>query len=128
MGVARRVLAGGAVGAVAYAAWNWWRRRVPDDEARPTWGPAPFPFPPAPRSADGATSHADTASTTADDGAPWQPPRPDGSCPDGYPVKAKSSSGIFHVPGGASYERTRPDRCYRDPAAAERDGLRAARA
>jgi hypothetical protein len=39
-------------------------------------------------------------------------------------VKAKLSSGIFHVPGGMNYERTRPDRCYVDSAAAERDGLR----
>jgi hypothetical protein len=39
-------------------------------------------------------------------------------------VKAKMSSKIFHVAGGLNYERTRPDRCYRDPAAAEADGLR----
>jgi hypothetical protein len=30
------------------------------------------------------------------------------------------------VPGGANYERTKPDRCYRDEAAAEADGLRKA--
>jgi hypothetical protein len=39
-------------------------------------------------------------------------------------VKAKLSSGIFHVPGGANYTRTQPDRCYRSPAAAEAEGLR----
>lgn len=53
----------------------------------------------------------------------WANPA-DGACPDGYPVKAKLSSGIFHVPGGLSYERTTPDRCYPDAAAAEADGLR----
>jgi hypothetical protein len=39
-------------------------------------------------------------------------------------VKAKLASGIFHVPGGANYARTRPDRCYVSPQAAEADGLR----
>jgi hypothetical protein len=42
-------------------------------------------------------------------------------------VKAKLASGIYHVPGGASYDRTRPDRWYRSVQAAEADGLRAAR-
>ncbi|MBV8981733.1 MAG: hypothetical protein JO086_12595, partial [Acidimicrobiia bacterium] len=50
-----------------------------------------------------------------------------GECPPTHPVKAKLSSGIFHVPGGAMYARTKPDRCYRDPAAAESDGLRPAK-
>ena len=52
----------------------------------------------------------------------------DGACPDGYPVKVKASSGIFHVPGGRSYERTSPDRCYATPAAAEADGYRPSKA
>ena len=30
-------------------------------------------------------------------------------------------------PGGMNYDRTKPDRCYLDGAAAERDGLRAAK-
>ena len=51
----------------------------------------------------------------------------DGGCPDGYPIKAKEGSGIYHRPGGLSYERTRPDRCYADAAAAEADGFRAAK-
>jgi hypothetical protein len=49
------------------------------------------------------------------------------ACPATYPVKANLRSGIYHLPGGASYERTRPDRCYRDPTAAAADGLRASR-
>jgi hypothetical protein len=64
--------------------------------------------------------------TTEVASAAWVPPV-DGECPAGYPIKAKHGSSVFHVPGGASYERTRPDRCYRDPAAAEADGLRAAK-
>jgi hypothetical protein len=53
----------------------------------------------------------------------WVEPQ-DGACPATHPVKAKVQSGIFHAPGSAFYERTRPDRCYRTVAAAEADGLR----
>jgi hypothetical protein len=51
----------------------------------------------------------------------------DGECPPGYPVKAKLGSRIYHQPGGLSYERTRPDRCYPSAEAAEADGFRAAK-
>lgn len=50
-----------------------------------------------------------------------------GSCPASHPVKAKLSSGVFHLPGMMYYERTNPDRCYADAAAAEADGLRQAK-
>ena len=43
------------------------------------------------------------------------------------PVKAKLSSGIFHLPGGANYSRTHADRCYPSAAAAEADGRRASK-
>ena len=56
----------------------------------------------------------------------WVEPSGDG-CPTTHPVKAKLSSKIFHVPGSASYDRTNPDRCYVDAAAAEADGLRPAK-
>jgi len=52
----------------------------------------------------------------------------DGKCPDGYPIKVNPVSGIFHVPGGRSYERTVPQRCYASTEAAERDGYRQAKA
>jgi hypothetical protein len=54
---------------------------------------------------------------------PWVEPV-DGEAPATHPIKAKMSSGIYHVPGGFNYVRTRPDRCYLDVAAAEADGLR----
>jgi hypothetical protein len=54
----------------------------------------------------------------------WLVPDASGTPPDGYPVKVKISSGIFHVPGGRFYERTSPDRCYPSAAAAEADGYR----
>lgn len=51
-----------------------------------------------------------------------------GACPPTHPIKVKTASGIYHVPGSQFYERTRPDRCYVDAAAAEADGYRAAKA
>lgn len=51
----------------------------------------------------------------------------EGGCPDGYPIKANVRSGIYHVPGGLSYERTIASRCYVDAGAAEADGYRRAR-
>ena len=51
----------------------------------------------------------------------------DGACPPGYPIKANSSSKIFHVPGGIFYDRTVPDRCYATEADASADGYRKAR-
>jgi hypothetical protein len=59
----------------------------------------------------------------ASGGDAWVAPT-DGACPASHPVKAKMSSKIFHVEGGLNYQRTHPDRCYRDAAAAEADGLR----
>ena len=51
-----------------------------------------------------------------------------GTCPDGYPVKANDNSGIFHVPGGRFYDRTVAERCYTDADAAIADGYRPAKA
>lgn len=59
--------------------------------------------------------------------ATWMPPGDDGSCPDGYPLKANDQSMIFHAPGQMSYDRTVPERCYASPDAATADGYRAAK-
>jgi len=40
-----------------------------------------------------------------------------------YPVKAKESSRLYHLPGMLAYDRTRPDRCYMSAEAAEADGF-----
>ena len=40
---------------------------------------------------------------------------------------ANADSGIFHVPGGMSYDRTVPERCYATAADAEADGFRQAK-
>lgn len=58
--------------------------------------------------------------------APWVVPA-GSACPGSHPIKAKLSSRIFHLPGMFAYERTTPDRCYVDAAAAEADGLRSAK-
>lgn len=53
---------------------------------------------------------------------------PDGDhCPRSHPVKAKLSSGIYHLVGMRDYGRTTPDRCYRDEDVAQADGLRRAK-
>ena len=58
--------------------------------------------------------------------AKWVEPKGD-VCPTSHPVKAKLSSKIFHLPGMLNYDRTKPDRCYRDGGSAEADGLRPAK-
>jgi hypothetical protein len=101
----------GALATVGYGLWWAFDRRTPGRvawEAQPLGPPAdePAPEPQAP---------------------PWLESADDGSCPLTHPVKSKLASGIFHVPGGASYARTRADRCYRTADAATADGLRAAK-
>ncbi len=56
----------------------------------------------------------------------WVEPS-DGQCPDSHPVKANADSGIYHVPGGASYVTTRAERCYCTAEDATADGFRAAK-
>jgi hypothetical protein len=46
-----------------------------------------------------------------------------GVCPTSHPVKAKLASRLFHLPGMFAYDRTRPDRCYRDAETAVADGF-----
>src|SRR4051812_41015058 len=67
----------------------------------------------------------------------WEPPAAtatawvepvEGACPTTHPVKTNATSGIFHVPGGRFYERTKPQRCYSTPEAAATDGYRPAKA
>ena len=59
---------------------------------------------------------------------PWVLPAHDGTAPGTHPIKANARSRIYHVPGGRSYDRTKPERCYATPEAAEADGYRRAKA
>ena len=112
-------------------------------EAEPA-PPAPPP-PPAPRSAaskddfnlapdrparPGAASRETakraavkrTSSKTSVAARAWV--EPSGStCPPSHPIKAKKPSFLYHLPGMAAYERTKPDRCYRDERSARGDGF-----
>jgi hypothetical protein len=86
--------------AVAFVARTRRRAHRPTVDDEP-WAPRPASAPPMPA---------------------WVAPV-DRACPTSHPIKAKDSSGIYHVPGGVSYARTVPDRCYCDEAAAEADGF-----
>ena len=89
-----------------------------DEAAEDSTSPAPHVHVPAEVSPGGGPD-TDAAPAVA----PWMDPV-DGACPLSHPVKAKLGSGIYHAPGTALYDRTKPDRCYLDPTAAESDGLR----
>lgn len=45
-------------------------------------------------------------------------------CPSGYPIKGNASSMIYHVPGGAFYDRTKPEQCFATESAARAEGYR----
>jgi len=134
----------GILAGLGYAAWRTYRARVPT--APPgsiEWETAPFPFPPAPRPTSTPAPRPQPVAQPKAEPAPaptpkpkpikaakkktieaWVEPNGSGACPKSHPVKAKMSSGIFHVPGGQNYDRTNPDRCYVDADAAQADGLR----
>jgi hypothetical protein len=121
----KRLLGAGIVAGIAYAGWRAWKTRVPES-SNVSWDSAPFPFPPVPRPS--SPSATDPPAAPGSNGAgTFVDPGDDGACPLTHPVKAKLASGIYHVPGGGNYERTRPDRCYATAEAAEADGLRAAK-
>jgi hypothetical protein len=110
----RRLAFAGLLAGIGWAAWRTYEKAR--SQTGLDWESQPFPYPP----------QAVPTSTLATAPA-WVDPEGDG-CPDGYPVKAKLASGIFHSPGGRNYERTVPDRCYASADAALADGLRAAKA
>jgi hypothetical protein len=119
----KRLLKTGILAGLAYAAWRAWQAQTAAQHRAIAWETAPFPFPPVPRpSVPDVAPNAKSPSVEAS-----VEPGADGACPATHPVKAKLTSGIFHVPGGGNYERTKPDRCYVNPEAAEADGLRAAK-
>lgn len=92
---------------------------TPPATGQAQWKPIAEPTPPEPRV--GPVTFSAPAETTT-----WVAPV-DGQCPVSHPVKGNAGSGIFHVPGGLSYDRTVPERCYATPADAEADGFRQAK-
>ena len=107
------------LGVLLGGAYGVWRVLEPD---RHPVELGPNPEPRVSRTPPPAAPAPSAASTASDERA-WVEPD-DGACPVSHPVKAKLASGIYHEPSGANYNRTLPDRCYRDGAAAQRDGLR----
>lgn len=105
--------------------WTGLEPTSPDYDKPATTSTALQPDPDAPAPPADAAA-APTSTVTAVGSAPWVEPV-EGACPNSHPVKGKLSSKIFHLPGMLNYERTQPDRCYLDPAAAEADGLRPAK-
>jgi len=99
------------------------RRPTPTTTGVASWEPLVEEAPTPSRS--GPVQFAATA--TSSEHPVWVEPDADGGCPGSHPVKGKTQSKIFHVPGGMSYERTNPERCYCDEAAAEADGYRKAK-
>lgn len=134
-----RVLKIGAVVGGALALMRALRgRRSPEVTGQASWPPLVEPAAPAPRTGpvrfdtaptgDSGAERADKAEgADKTEGADtWLPPV-DGACPAGYPIKANARSGIYHVPGGGSYDRTTPERCYATAEAAEADEFRPAK-
>jgi hypothetical protein len=114
----KRLFGLSVLAAAGYAMWRAYERRKVDTGV--TWDPQPFPYPPQPHTEAAAPDNAPVAE------AGWIEPD-GGACPTSHPVKAKLNSGIFHIPGGANYDRTKADRCYASAEAAETDGLRPAK-
>ena len=136
------------IGAVGGAVYSYWRdRAVVEPAGPPEWPPLPTPEPatapaapdptpapsPAPQSSNAAASFvnalvdAPEARSSDGDAGGWVEPQDDGSCPVSHPIKANDNSGIFHVPGGRFYDRTKPERCYQSADAAVADGYRQAK-
>jgi hypothetical protein len=114
----RRGVVLAAIAGLAYATWRALAARTAASDG-PAYEVQPFPMPPRP-----VTERSVTEPPVPTDAVE---PDADGSCPITHPIKGKLSTGIYHRPGAFAYDRTRADRCYRDDATAEADGLRAAK-
>jgi len=139
-GLIRRLLWLVVLGLVGAAVAQWWReRQAPDAPAAPEWPPidAADTVAGAEAEPESSTTAAAGASasvvdalevrSTSGEGVAWVSPVADGACPISHPIKANNNSGIFHVPGGRFYDRTKAERCYADANAATADGYRQAK-
>jgi hypothetical protein len=155
--VVRRSLWLVLIGAVGGVTWSWWRDRTapPTPPSPPEWPPlepaggtistssttadtstaVPTDVQTgeavgsAPAMASGINALVDSPDARSDAAnGSWLTPTADGSCPDSHLIKANDNSGIFHVPGGRFYDRTKAERCYATAADAIADGYRPAKA
>ncbi len=119
----RRLTKTAVLGGLGYLVSSWFRGRDDLlDEAVPGTAQWP-PLEPNPEPVDEPSDGSAADSPIGE----WVEPDPQGDCPLAHPVKAKARSGIYHVPDGASYDRTNADRCYASAADAEADGYRASK-
>jgi serine/threonine protein kinase len=83
----------------------------------------------APQTSTPSTAAPDlTSSPTTQVPDPLVAPPIGMDCPPDFPVKGNDSQSgefIYHLPGWEYYDRTRPERCFAEPAAAEAAGYRA---
>jgi hypothetical protein len=112
----RRLFWLAVISGAAFGAWTALQRR--NEPAAPSSAAPPPPPPAAPPTTPPKFVRLPVER--------WMPPV-DGKCPDGYPIKV-GKSGIYHVPGSRSYDRTTADRCYMNADDAEADGYRRAKA
>jgi small subunit ribosomal protein S16 len=87
--------------------------------------PADAASAPAEEPAPAATAEADEPETTGDGS---HPPLPDGSMPEGYPIKGTSDPMLFHAPGSRFYEATEAEIWFAGIDAATAAGYRPATA
>lgn len=129
-----RLIKAGALGGLALGVYRALRGpQRPPVTGQANWPPLVPPAPKPKRTAPVATESGptapqgfaavDTVETSEATAQLWAAPI-DGQCPDGYPIKGNAQSGIFHVPGGISYDRTIPEKCYRTAEDAVADGFR----
>ena len=123
MRIIKRILKLAVITAIVGALVSWFRSR--SSEENEDSEEEDLPWPPI------RTTEPDSASKVVEpnDGSPVEPREwlscdESGNCPESHPIKAKDSSGLYHIPGGNIYERTIPDRCYATIEAAEADGYR----
>ena len=148
--IVRRALWLVLISAIGGAAYAYWRdRNVVEPAGPPEWPPLPIARAgadtdgrgladaagdsptnsPANSAASFVNALVDAPEARSSDGVAggWVAPDDDGSCPLSHPVKANDNSGIFHMPGGRFYERTKAERCYQSADAALADGYRQAK-
>lgn len=132
----------GAIGAAAWFVQRYQRSRAEVSAPTPSGPSVPTPSGPsvpiarpevgevgkvapevAPQAAPAPAKKAAKKAAPKQVPAGWVAPDDEGICPPSHPIKAKLSSKLFHLPGMFAYARTKPDRCYRDEATAEADGL-----
>jgi hypothetical protein len=115
------------ISGAGFAIWTALQRRNEPAPSAPPPRPEPRPAPPAVEEPSPSEPVSAPVAVAASDGTQrWRAPV-DGACPDGFPIKV-AKSGIYHVPGGRSYERTVAHRCYASADDAEADGYRRAKA